>query len=219
MTRPQTLTALAMTIASLALGGRAEAQQPRRIPIAAVDVRAFYSSFGRDEITAEDLGVASTDLPSRAPGVVAGLQVYPLRFSKLAFGVGGEVVIAGASATQDVESGEAGGTAPVTVQQHLRGMSGQVSLNFGHETGWSYLSAGMGPLAFYSYTGDLRPAEAPAVDMTINLGGGARWFMKRHVAFSFDVRFYQTRPAAQTPAYPRRQRNQLLVMSAGLSYK
>ena len=29
---------------------------------------------------------------------------------------------------------------------------------------------------------------------TINYGGGARWFAKAHVAFSFDVRFYAINP-------------------------
>ena len=55
--------------------------------------------------------------------------------------------------------------------------------------------------------------------MTINMGGGARWFFTRHVAFAFDVRFYLTRPEDTVDLYPARQRTRLLVLSGGLSFK
>ena len=32
---------------------------------------------------------------------------------------------------------------------------------------------------------------------TINYGGGARWFTKTHLAFSFDVRFYAINPGTR----------------------
>ena len=39
---------------------------------------------------------------------------------------------------------------------------------------------------------DYPPDDEPL--NTINYGGGARWFIKPHVAFSFDVRFYAINP-------------------------
>ena len=68
------------------------------------------------------------------------------------------------------------------------------SLNFGGLNGWSYLSFGLGPLRFESFTGATAPEVAPAFVMTQNLGGGARWFTNNHIAFEIDVRFFLTRP-------------------------
>jgi hypothetical protein len=99
------------------------------------------------------------------------------------------------------------------------GLSGMVSLNFGHRDGWSYVSAGMGPLSFATFQGEQAPALRPPVQMTINLGAGARWFITRHVAFCFDLRFYQTEPEVTTDFYPPRQRTQLRVLSAGVAFK
>jgi hypothetical protein len=105
------------------------------------------------------------------------------------------------------------------IGQRLLSLSPQVSLNFGHREGWSYISAGMGPMVFETYQGELPPAEAPPRAMTINMGGGARWFITSHVAFCFDVRFYLTKPEAATPSHPGRQRTRLMVMSAGVAFK
>jgi hypothetical protein len=55
--------------------------------------------------------------------------------------------------------------------------------------------------------------------MTINMGGGARWFFTPHVAIGFDVRFYLTRPEDIVEPYPGRQRTRLLILSGGLSFK
>ena len=54
-------------------------------------------------------------------------------------------------------------------------------------------------------------AEQPLPDpesgtKTINYGGGARWFSKKHLAVTFDIRFYAVNPQLATatrPAYPR----------------
>ena len=98
-------------------------------------------------------------------------------------------------------------------------MTPVVSLNFGHERGWSYVAAGMGPLSFISFTGDSAPDAARPYKLTINMGGGARWFPKQHVAFGFDVRFYLTRPQEAVEGFPARQRTRLLILSAGVSFK
>ena len=76
----------------------------------------------------------------------------------------------------------------------LSGAAGTLSLNFGGRDGWSYVSGGLGPLRFESTSSEITHAEAPYT-MTQNAGGGARWFIKRHLAAGFDVRFYFTRPS------------------------
>jgi hypothetical protein len=105
------------------------------------------------------------------------------------------------------------------VRQELKGLSGQVSLNFGDRNGWSYLSGGMGPVTFKSFLGETSPTAAAPNKMTINMGGGARWFFARHVAFMFDVRFYLIRPEVVTGPFPGRQRSRLVFLSGGVSFQ
>jgi hypothetical protein len=53
----------------------------------------------------------------------------------------------------------------------------------------------------------------------LNYGGGARWFAKEHLAFTFDIRFYRLDAqdaAAGRPAYGARK---ITVLSAGISVK
>jgi hypothetical protein len=224
MSRSITLRRL-LTLACLVAARPAAAQLPKPIPAVVFDIRGFYGGLGQDPVTAKELGdilsivpgekvILPASLPNRAPGGVIGLHVYPLR-RKITFGLGAEAVLTQGRSVEEDAIGPTG----FIYRQRLQGVSGQMSLNFGHRDGWSYLSAGMGPLAFYTYQGDLRPAEPPPFQMTINMGGGARWFAWGHVAFCFDVRFYQTEPEVPTAGYPGRQRKQLRVISAGLSLR
>lgn len=193
------------------------AQQREPLPIVAGDLRLFYSGLGQDPTTAGDLGVPVDQLPVRGLGGVAGVHVYPLRGSSVALGIGGEWMIArGRSEQKDATTGEPVG---LPVEQRLRSLSPQVSINFGHREGWSYLSAGMGPMSFATFQGETAPAESPPTKSTINMGGGARWFAAAHLAFAFDVRFYLTRPEEIVAPYPGRQRTRLLVLSGGIAFK
>ncbi|MEZ5318825.1 MAG: hypothetical protein R2752_15605 [Vicinamibacterales bacterium] len=191
---------------------------PGRIPPVVFDVRGFWPGLGQDPVTASDLDLLATDLPSRGLGAVTGVHVYPIRRGRFALGAGGELIVARGNRDPIVVEGSEAPVGP-TVHQRLQGFSAQVSLNFGNEDGWSYLTGGMGPMRFGTYTGDTAPAEAAPSKSTINLGGGARWFFKRHLAFTFDVRFYLTRPEVRTELYPGRGRSRLLVLSAGIAIK
>lgn len=193
------------------------AQDRDPLPLFAADLRGFYSGLGQDPVTAADLGVEPDQLPARGWGGVAGAHVYPLRGQSIALGVGGEIMMARGRAQQvNPASGEGVG---IIVSQRLLGWSPQVSINFGHREGWSYLSAGMGPLSFESYLGDELPSEAPPKKRTINMGGGARWFVTSRVAFTLDVRWYLTRPEVPVGPFPGRQRTRLLMLSAGVGIK
>ena len=105
------------------------------------------------------------------------------------------------------------------MRQEVKGFSGNVSINAGDRNGWSYLTGGMGPVTFKTYKGDTSPADPAPYKMTINLGGGARWFVTEHVAVAFDVRFYLTRPEEVTGSFPGRQRSRLLFLAGGVSFK
>lgn len=195
----------------------AAAQEREPLPIVAADLRLFYSGLGQDPVTAAELGVPADDLPSRGLGGVAGVHVYPLRGRSMALGVGAEWLIArGVSTPVDATTGEPTG---VRIEQRLISLSPQVSLNFGHREGWSYVSAGMGPLSFETFEGDLPPHDLPPKSTTLNYGGGARWFAASHLAFCFDIRFYRTPAVAAVGLTPGRQANRLLVMSAGIAFK
>ena len=55
---------------------------------------------------------------------------------------------------------------------------------------------------------------------TINYGGGARWFAKKHLALSVDLRFYAINPhGGLRRSVPRVPRMTLMMLSAGASFK
>ena len=192
------------------------AQTRERLPFFVADARGFYSGFGRDTVTSSDLLVSSEEMPNRGFGAVTGVHVYPLRGRSIALGFGGEMIAARARAETESSIQD---FPPTIVNQRLFGVSGQVSLNFGYRNGWSYITGGMGPLRLGTYLTDTAPPESAPVDATINYGAGARWFAWRHIAFTFDIRFYQIRPQDQTAFYPGRGRASMRILSAGISVR
>lgn len=196
----------------------AHAQVKRPIAPYVFDIRAFYSPLGQDPTTASNLDLLVTDLPSRGLGGVAGLHLYPLRRKTFAFGIGAEYLLARGRKVPEPDDSTTPPTKPI-VEQRLMSFTPQLSLNFGHREGWSYLTAGTGPMTFETFTGTIAPLEKPLRKNTINMGGGARWFATPHVAFTFDVRYYLTRPIEETPSHPGRQRNRIRVLSAGISIR
>ena len=192
------------------------AQPAPTLPPFVFDIRGFYAALGRDPTTAAELGLAATDLPNRGLGGLAGLHIYPIRTKGFAIGLGGEALLARGRSQPVAQDGTVLGD---PIEQRLRGLAGVLSLNFGHRQGWSYLAVGMGPLQFPTFQSATAPSDPPPRQMTLNYGGGARWFINTHVAFGFDIRFYVTKPELPLPPYPARDRNKLLIMSAGLSFK
>jgi hypothetical protein len=207
----------ALAIVILVLGlcpTLARAQSVGPLPPVVVDLHGFWSGLGQDPVTADNLDVPASDLPSRGFGLLGGVHGYPIRRGRFAIGIGGELIVARGRAQQEDDEGQPVGE---PVQQRLRGLSGNLSLNFGDRNGWSYVTAGIGPMAFTTFLGESTPEGAVPSKSTINLGGGARWFASRHVAISFDVRFYLTRPLEIVPPFPGRQRSRLTILSAGVS--
>ena len=118
-------------------------QQNEPLPVLVFDARGAFDAEA-DAATAESLGVTADDLPTHAFGVVGGLHVYPLRRGGFAFGVGGELLLSRAHKQKNEEDG----ITPLgpEVTGWFRSLSGQLSFNFGHRHGWSYLSGGIGPV-------------------------------------------------------------------------
>ena len=184
------------------------------IPFFVVDVRAGFASLGSDTTTSAALGVASEDMPSRAKTIVAGAHVYLLRSGGFKLGLGAEA-IRGVSSNQRLDA-TGKETGPI-IRRRLEGMSGQISLNFGKGKGWSYITAGGGPMKFESYLDEAKPTRAGTT--TLNYGGGARWFTRGHLALTVDLRFYLIRPATATFDAPPRVRKRVTLLSAGISFK
>ena len=178
-------------------------------------MRGVLARIGTDAQTAKDLNVAELELSPKSYGVSAGAHVYPWRGKSMALGLGGETLFAQSSfqshdATTNKPTGD-------VFNRRLKSVSAQVSMNFGHKAGWSYLTVGYGPLAFESYKATTTPDGLH--DGTLNYGGGARWFNWDHLAFTFDIRFYATNPADATTYTAGRSRNRLFVMSGGIALK
>jgi hypothetical protein len=114
----------------------------------------------------------------------------------------------------------AAGTEVISVvERRIQGTAIGVSINFGHRDGFSYVSVGQGPFLYDTSTDTRPPGDSPERQSTLNYGGGARWFNSAHLAFSFDIRFYETKPVNPTPTSPGRERKRLLVLSAGISIR
>lgn len=213
------------TLAAVALlaAARPAASQPMpHEPIGrfAADARATFARFPHDDEIAAGAQAAAADLPTRGLGVVLGGHVYPLRLGPVTLGFGGELMLARGGRTKQliVDDAEEPVAGP-RVNGRMSALSPQLSLNFGSRNGWSYLSGGMG---WSTFTVEREEAPIPDPDSqsrTINYGGGARWFAKKHLALSLDLRFYAVSPQLATatrPAYPRMR---ILVLSGGVAFK
>ena len=207
----------------LAIATPVSAEQKEPIGRFALDLRGIFARHKKEPIVADALGVDSANLPNRSFGLAAGAHVYPFRAGKIAFGFGGEFAMArGSSSIKIPGPGQTVTEGPV-VQRHFRSFAPEVSLNFGHRNGWSYISGGMFGRAKLYAEGEVKPATPAAMRDTVNYGGGARWFMKSHLAFSVDIRWYSISagPEAPSDVVPRfvQPKTTLLVISGGISIK
>ena len=108
-------------------------------------------------------------VPSRGFGYDVGGHVYLFNLGPARLGLGINVV------------GVRGTAIDATATMNI--LAPQLSFNFGSSEGWSYLSAGAG-------TARVNAGET-ASSSAINAGGGARWFIRRHIAVGFDLRWHK----------------------------
>jgi len=203
----------------------AYAQQQEPIGPFAIDVRGVFARHKQEPSVATDLGVTPGNLPPRSYGLVGGAHVYPLHAGKVTIGFGAHLVIARGSRTLQAPTTAPTGSpaAPTTVtygtvQRHFRSFAPELSLNFGHRSGWSYISGGIGRSTLYLDRADAPVTSAPG-RQTINYGAGARWFNTHHLAFTVDVRWYSVAEQPPTLTLIGQPRTTLLVLSGGISLK
>jgi len=203
-------------VIALAICPRASAQQPPRIGPFVVDLHGTVPAFPTDSpALAASRDITAADLPGHGLGVDAAAQIYLFKFRVMTVGIGGNLMV-GRS-----RSSPLAGTTGRAVTERFTSIAPQLSLNFGSGYGWSYLSGGIGQATWFLVP---EGATATAADeekiKTINYGGGARWFKKKHIGFSFDIRFYAINPGTPTSAHlVGSPRTRLLVVGAGVSVK
>jgi hypothetical protein len=205
---------LLLLLAGLARSASAQEPPPRIGPVV-VDVHASLPRFPDDPALAQSRGMSVLELPGSGMGMQVGLHLYPLKWKAITFGVGGELVLSRATQTP------AAGVANVRPsEERFVSLAPQLSFNFGSGNGWSYISGGIGQ-STWAVTPEGQegfPADTDRLK-TINYGGGARWFMKSHLAFSFDVRVYAINPGISYFGLPASPRTALLIIGAGVSLK
>ena len=195
----------------LTLSQSAPAQTRERIPLFAVDAQGALPKLPTDPAIAATRGLTEAELPGWGPGFNVAAHVYPLRGKWVALGVGGNYQWLRGSATADVE-----GAATVTTKYSA--FNPQVSANFGHRRGWSYISAGIGSTTLTVSSSAI--GEEPGVGVkTINYGGGGRWFVKPHLAFSWDLRIYAMNPVEQDELNGGHPRVNIVSMNIGVSFQ
>jgi hypothetical protein len=216
--------ALVCVVAGSMAGARAACAQepPPPIPRFVIDLHAAVPMFPNDRPElASSRGLSLAELPGAGLGGQVGVHVYLFKWKSLTVGVGGEAMVGHSSSTPSAAALAAAAAAtppaapPVPVSERLTEASPQLSLNFGTGQGWSYLSGGVGRSQWSLRPSGQAPSDADAeVLPTVNYGGGARWFIKQHLAFSFDIRLYQVEPGSF--GSPRAQ---VLTIGAGVSIK
>ena len=114
-------------------------------------------------------------LPTRGLGITVGAHWYPLRMRRIPSASAPNTFRAGDGKTNTVagEDPDVEIEGP-TLTTRFTSLSPQLSLNFGRDEGWSYVSAGMGTARIT--TERPMPPLAGAADRTraLNYGGGAR---------------------------------------------
>jgi hypothetical protein len=208
----------AMFVAAI---GEAAAQDtpPEKLPIGrfVADARIAFPKFKDDPGIAAGLGVTVRNLPGRAFGPVIGAHWYPVRLGLVTFGFGGEVMRARRGRT--IDTGTEDEPAETTVNSRFSALSPQISFNFGSRDGWSYISGGIGWSTFTAERKDRPLPDQESRSKTINYGGGARWFAKKHLALSVDLRFYAVNPQEATSTRPGFPRMTLTTFSVGAAVR
>jgi Outer membrane protein beta-barrel domain len=157
-------------LAGVLLGTQVEAQglTPGKPGPFVIDVRGVTSGIPASPGLYPDLGDQFV-VPARGFGFDVGAHVYLFSLGPARLGIGANYIeVRGTAADADAT---------------LETIAPQLSFNFGTSDGWSYLSVGAGTARVKAVTS--------ASSSAVNAGGGARWFMNRHLAVGFDVRFHK----------------------------
>jgi len=213
------LVALAVAMMTTPRAAGAQDIPPEELPIGryVADARVDFPKFKQDPNIASGIGVSALNLPTRAFGFVVGAHWHPFRLGVMTLGLGGEISAARRGHTLNTGTKEL--PVPVSVDSRFSAVSPQISFNFGARDGWSYISGGIGWSRFTAERKDRPLPDAESSSKTINYGGGARWFAKKHLAVSMDLRFYAVNPQLATATRPSFSRMTLMAFSAGVAIR
>jgi opacity protein-like surface antigen len=182
-----------------------------------IDARGAFSSVGRSEALAAPRGLTVGELPKSVLGFDIGAHVYPVR-RRVTLGIGATLLMVGGTQTPGTPE-EGAVDAPITPGEfRVRGIVPQVSMNFGSSRGWSYLGGGLGLSQLKAGRAESDLTYSPQL-LTLNLGGGARWFVSEHVAFTIDGRYYRIASKPLEADYIGNPVVTMFVVSAGVSFK
>lgn len=187
----------------------------------AIDVRGALARFGQNLELAALRGLGPEQLPAGGVGLDLGAHWYPLRTRSVTIGIGASLLLSAGVREPPSVPGRDAPPGP-TVRTSFRAFAPQLSLNFGHDRGWSYLSGGTGASQLVVRIGPDADGQAASARWarTLNYGGGARWFARPHLAFTFDVRFYARSPLPdEGPGAPAHPRMTLMAVTVGVSIK
>ena len=207
---------LALALVAIQRSTVAAQDAPPSIGPFVVDLRGTFPGFPQDLFLANSRGLNVRELPGRGLGVDAGAHVYLFRWKAVTFGLGGQFTVGRARFAPPSESAESFRS----VTERFTSFGPQLSFNFGTGDGWSYFSGGVGR-AVWSIVPDGSDPALPDEEIlrAFNYGGGARWFAKPHLAFTFDVRIHAIDPGTPYLGRPGSPRTKLLIIGAGVSIK
>jgi hypothetical protein len=202
-----------------------------------VDFRGAIAGLPQDAAIFPTVPIG-TRIPSLGSGVELGAHVYPMSLGPMRLGIGVSALrIRGTASPATPDSASASTTSTTStaatgpdVDATLTTIAPQLSLNFGSAQGWSYISGGVGRAqlttgtsAFGGGQSGVAATAAQSLDSgsrtSINVGGGARWFAKAHVALSFDVRVHVVSAGSAEAAAQGAPGMTLLVASVGVGLR
>lgn len=217
-----------IALAALVLAATPSAAQPvdEPLPRIVADVHGMWGGVPSSAGWVPEVPLA-TPIPNRGFGVSLGAHLYPLRLGIVAFGLGASAIVAQGIGNPSEVVAPGGSSSPSTttplpvVKTSTTSLVPQLSMNFGHRFGWSYLSAGYGPTRVDSMAAAVGTSLAVTApdrwNPALNFGGGARWFMKRHLGASFDLRFVKLSSRASTATAIGAKRTQIVNLLVGIS--
>ncbi len=191
--------------------------QPPEEPIGGyvLDVRGTLVPFVRNAQLAENRGFPPLDTPGRGFGYDVGAHVYIFRLHTITFGLGASYHASRAEQRPGELSVDPEGP---TLVKRFSALSSQLSFNFGHRNGWSYLSGGLGSSSLSLFSRDAEE-PAPRSANTLNYGGGMRWFLNARLAFTVDVRLYAISPLPALDDAPASPRMTQVAFNVGASFR
>jgi hypothetical protein len=217
---------MCLALLSLSAARPLSAQEPPpRIERFVVDLHGIVPNFKNNSELALSRDLSEAELPGVGLGAGGGVHFYLPKIAGITIGLGGEALIGRSHSTPpgptvDLVTGISTPSTLRPVTETFKAISPQLSLNFGNGNGWSYLTVGVGRSIWSIVPDGANPLPADEEVLgVLNYGGGARWFIKKHLAFSLDVRFYSISAGTPQLGYVGSPPTTLLVIGAGISLR